>query len=117
MPFALAWIEENKIRKAFLIRYGVTRLPSDAALLAKAKGYLQQFDDPGNADLLAGLAISSWRLDQKDEATGYYKSLVESDDAWAKAETVVARGWPRSGPMEAVRAATLLKFPELVPKH
>ncbi len=240
MPFALAFIEPVASRKAFLIHYGIARLPGEAAFLAKASSYLRTLDDPatalqtadrwlklesenlgafrikawaydklgktdeslanharilassaataddfGNAGyfaatknradlskdwfaaatakypadpvirrregwalltlarnaeahaaflkarslvkpgedvdarLLAGLALSSWLLDQKDEAMGYYKTLVETNPGMAKAETITQLGWTEAEtkPLEALRAATLIKFPALVPKE
>ncbi len=240
MPFALAEVEPDASRKAFLIRYAISRLPDEAAPLAKASGYLKVLDDPGNAIriadrwlklesenpgglritawandklgktdeslaihgqilashaataedfgnagyfaatknradlskdwfaaatakfpadpiirrregwslltlarnaealtaflkarsllkpgddgdamLLAGLALSSWLLDQKDEAMAYYKTLVETNPGMAQAETITQLGWTEAEtkPMEALRAATLLKFPALVPKQ
>ncbi len=71
------------------------------------------------SDHLAGLAISAWLTNRTEEAVADYRTLIQRAPEWARAKTITDQGWPdaEAKPMEAVRTATLLKFPELTPKE
>ncbi len=79
---------------------------------------------PGT-DLLAGLAIAQWLNGGKDEAIASYRQLIETGWAqdnptdWADPKTIADLKWPEAEkePLEALRAATLAKHPELAPKN
>lgn len=91
---------------------------ADAAFL-KTKDLLTAAGKKPDADLLAGLAITAWQTGRWDEAIATYRTLIETDTKteWTKAAAIANQGWPdaESKPLEAVRAATLQKHPELTP--
>lgn len=78
-----------------------------------------------DTDLLAGLAISSWLTDRREEAIGYYRALIATGREknpsvdWTHPDSITTRGWPaaETQPLEAVRAATLKQYPELTPSE
>jgi WD40 repeat protein/tetratricopeptide (TPR) repeat protein len=71
-------------------------------------------------DLLAGLALSLWLNQQRDEAVAAYIRLIESreDRAWATPEKIAGTGWPEAErvPLESLRIETLRRHPEWNPK-
>lgn len=98
----------------------------DAALTAfeAAKARVEEGQRP-DTDLLAGLSIAQWLSGEQQAAVESYRELIEAGRKkeeptdWADASTVEALTWPNSEkvPLEAVRAATLEKHPELTPKN
>jgi len=74
-------------------------------------------------DLLAGLSLSRWLVDDRDIAIETYRQLIEAGRAleepqdWSLATTILGRSWADNEklPLEALRAATVDKFPDLAP--
>jgi len=85
-----------------------------------ARAALGQDTRPGT-DLLAGLAISHWLTKDESAAVATYKQLIETGRAqkkpidWADPKTIAGQGWPEAEavPLEALRQATLAKYPDL----
>lgn len=95
----------------------IADFPAAYAAFSKARDLLTATGKTLRPDLLAGLAAASWLTGNKDAAIETYKALIESDreTEWAKAETISTKNWSEAEaiPLEAVRAATLAKYPEL----
>jgi hypothetical protein len=87
-----------------------------------ARATLKPDEHPGT-DLLAGLALAQWLTDQQDEAIATYRQLVEAGRTltdptdWADPDKIadLDRTDAEKIPLEALRAATVAKHPELAP--
>ena len=90
---------------------------SAVAAFRRAESLLSKEAKP-SIDLLNGLSLSLWLHDENDAAMDTYKKLIEREAKWATPDSIKKQGWPEAEakPMEAVRAATLKKYPELAPK-
>jgi NADP-dependent 3-hydroxy acid dehydrogenase YdfG len=87
-----------------------------------AQKALKPEEKPG-IDLMRGIALAQWLTQNRDEAIATYKQLIDTGRAaeepedWADPQTINAKGWPEAEakPLEAMRQATLAKFPQLAP--
>ncbi len=135
-----AAIQKDAERARSLLRQAAARFPQDANVhylagwchlnLADPAAALRSFQTVRAAlgqvtqpdtDLLAGLAISHWLTKDESAAVATYKQLIETGRAqkkpidWADPKTIAGKGWPEAeaAPLEALRQATLAKYPDL----
>jgi tetratricopeptide (TPR) repeat protein len=81
-------------------------------------------EEKAGTDLLAGLSLARWMNRQTEAAIETYKVLIETGRAqdkptdWADPKKITDLTWPEAEtkPLEALRAATLAKHPDLAPQ-
>lgn len=99
--------------------------PAALKSFTAAKAALKPGAKP-NSTLLSGFALAQWLNQQHDDAIASYRQLIEAYRAakkpenWADPITITDSDWTETEarPLEALRAATLMKHPELAtPKN
>ena len=110
-------LSEELARMEGWARLNLGSFPAAVAAFRRAES-LQKPGEKPSEDRLGGLALALWLNGERDAAIAGYGKLIEANAKWAKAETITGQKWPEaeSKPMEALRAETLRRHPELAPK-
>jgi tetratricopeptide (TPR) repeat protein/flagellar basal body-associated protein FliL len=102
-------------------RINLQENPAALAAFLRARSLLERNEKPSST-LLGGLALAQWLNNEREAAIGTYRQLVETGRSqeepkdWADPKTIAAKKWPafKADSMEALRAATLARHPDLM---